>query len=578
MISWVLSNHWYTCYNIDMYIRTTVRKNKNGTQTCYVQLAHNTWNPETRRSEVQVLYNFGRAENVDRAGLERLARSICRYLGPDELLRFEARRDYGTEFGFESSKPFGGAWVLQGLWKHLGVDRILTQLLKERKFQSPVERTIFALVANRALAPMSKRAVEEWVAQDVYIPDLPEIPLHHLYRAMDFLLEAEESLQYQVFCQVSHLFNLEVDLLYFDTTSTYFEIETEDDEGLRRKGHSKDSRPDLPQAVIGLAVTRDGIPVRCWVWPGNTADMSVVQEVKKDLVGWKLGRVITVLDRGMASEENLRYLQRAGGHYIAGERMRAGKNTVEKALSHPGRFKTVRDNLEVKEIVIGDGEARTRYVLVRNPEEAEWDKAKREETLDKLKLELARIGELNGAPHTKAVCSIIAHPTYGRYLKTDKHGQPRIDKDKIKAEERLDGKYLLRTSDDTLAPEDVALGYKQLLQVEDAFRTLKSTLELRPDHPSGGTRHRLEDRIRAHVLLCWLALLLVRIAENQTGQTWRTIRAHLQRMHVGEFQFPTARVHQRTETEPDQHQLFKALKIPQPPKILNITTSDCRIT
>lgn len=562
---YILSDGWYTCYNIDMYIRTTTRKNKNGTETRYVQLAHNKWNAKTRRSEVQVLYNFGREENVDRQGLERLARSISRYLGPEATLRFESSRDHGEAFRFETSKPLGGAWVLQELWQQLAVDQILKKLLKERKFQNPVERAVFALVANRALAPMSKRAVEEWVAQDVFIPDLTDIPLHHLYRAMDFLLDAQEPLQYQVFCQVSHLFNLEVDLLYFDTTSTYFEIETEDDEGLRRKGHSKDSRPDLPQAVIGLAVTRDGIPVRCWVWPGNTTDMSIVQEVKNDLVGWKLGRVITVLDRGMASDENFRYLQRAGGHYIAGERMRAGKNAVEKALSHPGRFKTVRDNLEVKEIIIGNGEARTRYVLVRNPEEVQRDRAKREEIIEKLKLELARVGELNGAPHTKAVCSLIAHPTYGRYLKTDKRGQPRIDKAKIKAEERLDGKYLLRTSDDTLAPEDVALGYKQLLQVEDAFRTLKSTLELRPVY------HRLEDRIRAHVLLCWLALLLIRIAENRTGQTWRTIRTHLERMYVGEFVFPSGRVLQRTETLPIQKQLFKALKVPEPPKILDIT-------
>jgi hypothetical protein len=145
--------------------------------------------------------------------------------------------------------------------------------------------------------------------------------------------------------------------------------------------------------------------------------------------------------------------------------MRAGKSPAEKALSHPGRFKAVRDNLEVKEIIIGNGEARTRYILVRNPKETARDKAKRDETLEKLKLELARIGELDGAPHTKAVCNLIAHPAYGRYMKTDQRGQPRIDQAKIKAQARLDGKYLLRTSDDTLSPEDVALGYKQLLQV-----------------------------------------------------------------------------------------------------------------
>ncbi|BDG59508.1 hypothetical protein caldi_05980 [Caldinitratiruptor microaerophilus] len=119
--------------------------------------------------------------------------------------------------------------------------------------------------------------------------------------------------------------------------------------------------------VIGLAVTRDGIPVRCWVWPGNTADMSVLHEVKRDLSGWKLGRVITVVDRGFVSEENLRELQPAGGHYIAGEKMQSGKASVEAALSRPGRYQRVRENIEVKEVVVGDGEARKRYVVVRNP-------------------------------------------------------------------------------------------------------------------------------------------------------------------------------------------------------------------
>ncbi|WP_291300117.1 transposase [Desulfosporosinus sp. BICA1-9] len=137
------------------------------------------------------------------------------------------------------------------------------------------------------------------------------------------------------------------------------------------RGHSKDSRPDLPQIVIGLAVTRDGIPIRCWSWPGNTSDMTVIPEVKRDLIGWKLGRVVTVADRGFSSEENLRVLQQAGGHYIVGERMTAGKPIVEKALSHPGRFRTVRDNLDVKEVIIGNGEAGVRYVLVRNPIEAD---------------------------------------------------------------------------------------------------------------------------------------------------------------------------------------------------------------
>lgn len=546
-----------------MYIRTTTRKNKDGSEVRYVQLAHNEWDSKAGYSKVNVIYNFGREENVDKEGLKRLVNSISRFLSPEDALKAQAQAGSGTDIKFISSRPMGGAWFLHGLWQSLGIDKVLNKLCQQREFKHSVERAIFAMVANRALAPESKLAVEDWVAGDVHIPELPEVPVQNLYRSMDFLLEASEALQYQVFWQVSHLFNLEVDLLYFDTTSTYFEVEDEDD--FRKNGLSKDHRPDLPQAVIGLAVTREGIPVRCWVWPGNTADMSVVRQVKNDLVGWKLGRVITVVDRGFSSEDNLKYLQRAGGHYIAGEKMRSGKCKTEQALGHPGRFKQVRDNLEVKEIIVGDGEARIRYILVRNPKEAVKDKAKRDETINKIKQELAAIGELNGAPHTKAVCSLISHPTFGRYLKTDKKGQPKLNQAKIKAEEKLDGKYLLRTSDDTISPEDVALGYKQLLEVEDAFRTLKTTLELRPVY------HRLEDRIRSHVLLCWLALLLIRCAETKTGHTWRQMREQLQRMHLGEFHTSDGKFLQRTESTAFLKQLFGALKIPQPPKILEIS-------
>jgi transposase len=288
-----------------------------------------------------------------------------------------------------------------------------------------VERLIFALVANRALAPRSKLALEDWVAHEVAVPGLEKVAVQHLYRAMDFLLEAAEELQREVFFSVADLLSLEVDLIYFDATSTYFEVELSSDEGepLRRYGHSRDHRPDRPQAVIGLAVTRTGIPVRCWVWPGDTADMSVVEEVKRDLVGWKLGRVITVVDRGMASEENLRVLQRTGVHYIAGERMASGKPAVEEALSRQGRYQKVRDNLEVKEVVVGDGEARKRYILVRNLREAERDRARREQTLNELEQELESLKYLpeGSTPRRCARCAAI-RPGGGTSSRTERAG------------------------------------------------------------------------------------------------------------------------------------------------------------
>ncbi len=544
-----------------MYIRTTSRKNKDGSVVRYVHLAHNVWDPEAGYSKVEILRNLGREDELDRKAIQRLVESLSRYLDGEEVKKPGLINE--RELELEPGRTFGGVWALDQFWRRLGIDKILKRLLKERQFETPVERLIFAMVANRALAPSSKLAIEEWVAEDALIPDLSQVSVIQLYRAMDFLLEADQVIQEDVFFSVANLFNLEVDLLYFDTTSTYFETEEEDD--FRRNGHSKDHRPDLPQAVIGLAVTRDGIPVRCWVWPGNTADVSVIEEVKKDLNGWKLNRVISVIDRGFSSEDNLRYLQRAGGHYIAGEKMRSGMEHVEEALSRPGRFKPVADNLEIKEVVVGDGEARIRYVLVRNPKEGLRDREKRELILSKIREELAKLGDLNGEPHCKACCELIAHKSYGRYLMMDEQGQPHIDKAKVKAEERLDGKYLIRTSDDTLSPVDVALGYKQLYQVENAFRTLKTTLELRPVY------HRLEDRIRSHILLCWLALLMVRVMENQTGKTWAKMRRSLSRIQATGLKTSSGSMTKTSTLSPALKQLFKDLKIKEPPRILDLS-------
>ena len=531
----------------------------------YLQLAHNERHPETGSPVAKIIYNFGREDQVDKEALRRLMQSIARVLSPEEHAAVQMGVDIGS-VSIKTDKALGGVWVLEQLWEKLGIRAALERLLADRQSSTPVERAIFAMVANRALAPMSKLAIEDWVENDVAITGLPEVQVHQLYRAMDFLIAHGTEVQESVFFSTANLLNLEVDLLYFDTTSTYFEVEPDpdDEEELRRLGHSKDHRPDLLQVVIGLAVTREGIPVRCWVWPGNASDMEVIAEVKNDLTGWKLGRVITVVDRGFSSAENLRHLQRAGGHYIAGERMRAGMNSVEQALSRQGRYKAIRDNMEIKEIVVGDGEARARYVLVRNPVVAERERQLRERALEELREELKRLKPCEGEQHSKAVCELMASRRYGKYLKLGSDGIPRIDQAKVKQEARLDGKYLVKTSDDTLSAEDVALGYKQLLEVEDAFRSLKSTLELRPIY------HRLADRIRAHILICWMALLLVRVAETRVGDTWRKIRAQLERIRIVEIETPDGRVVQRTEISPAQRGILTSLDIPEPKRIHEI--------
>ncbi|MGG6440159.1 IS1634 family transposase [Saccharococcus caldoxylosilyticus] len=550
-----------------MYIRRVTRKNKDGTTVAYLQLAHNEWDPKAKYAKAKVIYSFGREDEVDRAVLERLAKSISRFLSPEQVWEAQELAGEAFEFRFQSCKRLGGVWLLDQLWRQLGLDDILKTLFASRHHQISLERLIFAMVANRALHPSSKLAMEDWVEKEVHIPNLPQVASHQLYRAMDELLTVQSELERQVFHAVADLLNLEVDLLYFDTTSSYFEVDPSEapgEESFRKQGFSKDKRPDLLQIVIGLAVTREGIPIRAWVWPGNTMDMTVIKQVKNDLIGWKLGRVISVMDRGFSSEENLRILQQAGGHYIVGEKIRSGKAAAEEAMSRRGRYHQVRENLHIKEIIVGDGEARQRYVLVYNPNEAERQRKEREKLLESLKEELEGLRQLPNEAHHKATCRLRSHPSYGKYLRQLKDGTLRIDKQAVREAEKYDGKYLIRTSDDTLSAEDVALGYKQLVDIEQAFRTLKSTLELRPMY------HRLEDRIRAHVLLSWLALLLVRIVEIRTNESWPKVREECQRLTLGHFSSKYGDLYQRTELTAKQGQTFAALGLEPPPKILDI--------
>jgi len=534
----------------------------------YVQLAHNVWDQESRCAKAQVLHSFGRTDELDVAALKRLTKSISRFLSPEDAIE-AAPTERTDTLKIIKSAPMGGAYLLRSLWETLGLHKVLRDCLKERSFTSPVEWAAFAMTANRALSPDSKRGVEEWVREDVALGNQNPIDLQHLYRAMDVLLEYREIIHKEVFWSVADLLNLEVDLIFFDTTSTYFETDLidESEESLRRYGHSKDHRSDLPQIVIGLAVTKEGIPVKCWTLPGNTQDMTTVEMVKNDLMGWKLSRCVWVMDRGMNSEENRLILQKAGGQYILGEKLRDNQEIHKEVLAKRGRFQKIRENLEIKEVIIGNGERRRRFILVYNPEEAKKDKATRERILEKIKKCLADLGDQACKEHKKSVCALLSHRTMGRFLRQLKGGEIRIDKGKIREEEHLDGKYILSTSDDTLTPEDIALGYKQLLEVERAFRTLKSTLDLRPVY------HRKNERIEAHVFLCFLALLLVRIAERKTNLTWDRIRDTMDRLHLIDFFSKDGRVLQTTEPTPEQINILKKLKISVPKRIQTMQTN-----
>lgn len=543
-----------------MYIRTIKRKNKNGSVVEYVQLAHNVRHPEKGYPKAELIYSFGRREQLDIDALKRLVTSISRFLSTEDQLKLQAQNDSRETLQFVSSRPAGGAYLLKALWDRLNISKMLSKALIARSFTAPIENALFAMVANRALAPSSKLAIEDWATNEVYLGSQDQLQVQHFYRAMDFLLEHAEAIQEEVFWATASLLNLTVDLLFFDTTNTYFETDEPGPSELKAYGKSKHKRDDLPQVTIGLAVTREGIPVRCWVLPGNQHDSQCVDQVQKDLNSWKLGRVVWVMDRGMTSDENRRILQRAGGQYIFGEKL-SGNNRNEEALNRPGRFKAIEENLHIKEVHVGEGIGRRRYVVVYNPQQAKHDRMTRKQILDRLDCELEA---LNKNRKTKAQCKVLLHPSMSRYVKELKSGKLKLNKVKVQQDEKLDGKYLLSSSDESLSAEDIARGYKQLMEVERAFRTLKSTLCLRPVY------HSKDDRIHSHVLLCWLALLLVRIAEVETGISWTRIRREMQCIHLGEFFTKKNRILQHTELTKEQENILKSLKIKPMKRILNI--------
>ena len=437
-----------------MFLRETRRTNADGSVVSYLQLAHNERHPVSGNPVAKVIHNFGRADKVDRAALARLVSSISRFLTPEQAA-VAAAATAGGQVEVLDSRRLGGAWTLDRLWERLGIGAALRQVAAGRRYDGvAVERVLFALVAQRALEPGSKLAATRWIAERVAIERLVELTDDQAYRAMDFLLDALDEIAAQVFSSVAHLLNLDLDIVFVDTTSTYWETETADDDldladpvtddeltspaeaGTRAFGHSKDHRADLPQVVIAMAVTRDGVPVRCWTFPGNTADTAIIRTVKDDLGGWGLRRLVWVADRGFASAANRAYLTRGGGHYIHAEKLRQTNTEAAAALARAGRYHTVAGNLRVKEVhvnprephstgtgEIGDDDSDAAVgmravwlVVCHNPEGAIRDAAVRDNLVGYLQQLIAGSDSWTPARRDQLVGSLKTKPGVRRYL------------------------------------------------------------------------------------------------------------------------------------------------------------------
>ena len=562
-----------------MYLRQSNQKRADGSVLSHLQIAENVWDPVKKRSRVRIIHNCGRSDDPKAAErLRRLAGSILKRCSPEELVPDD------SSLRVVDSWPYGDVHVLEHLWRRVGVPELIDELLEDRKLEFSVERALFAMVANRVCAPSSKRYCHErWLAEDVRIEGCESLRLHHLYRAMDFLEAHKEAFEQGLYFRMAHLLDLDVEVVFYGTTSLHFEIDEEDtavgedDEvggpaaagaktyrAPRKRGKSKNGHGHVLHVVVGLAVTRDGFPVRHWVFPGNTADVTTVAKVERELEGWRLNRCVFVGDVGMVSVDNLRTLTRGGERYIVCVPVHSGGEVDTEVVSRGGRYREVAENLQIKEVVVGEGKRRRRYVVCFNPREAERQHRHRAQVLRELEAGLATVRTSLGGEHRKRVCELRASGRYGCYIRLTRAGRPVIDRGKIKAARRMDGKFVVHSNDDTLSAEDMALGYMQRQRVEQAWRQLESGPSPHPVH------HRAAHRIHAHLALTVVALLFERMAEQACADTWRIIRDDLKGIQLAQLTGSKGTLWQVTKPRPSASKRLKSLRIDPPPAILKL--------
>ena len=463
----------------------------------------------------RVLHRLGRLDQLLATGqLDSLLQSLGRFSEKLAILGAHARGDSITTH----SARIGPALLFQRLWQSRSIDAVLAALLKGRRFEFSIERAIFLTVLHRLFAPGSDRAAEKW-KDDYAIEGAGELDLHHLYRAMAWLGEPldkdqqdgatpfaprtnKDLIEEDLFAQRKDLFS-DLDIVFFDTTSIYFE--GEGGETLGQRGHSKDHRPDLKQMVVGMVLDRGGNPICSELWPGNTADVkSLVPIVDRLKTRFGIGSVCIVADRGMISAETLAEVEQREWKYILGVRMRS--STEAKAVvARAGRYAEVhpqsddRDDpspLKVKEVWVEDTR---RYVVCVNEDQATKDRHDREAVVAALREALSHGDK-----------SLVGNKGYRKYLRAGGK-QFAVDEDKIQEEARYDGKWVLTTNMD-LPAREVALKYKQLWMVEDVFRSMKSLLDTRPIY------HKRDETIRGHVFCSFLALLLRKELEDRLAR------------------------------------------------------------
>jgi len=543
-----------------------VRTQTNGSRTCLL-IVDNQW--VDGKVKQRVLLRLGRLDQLLAEGrLDALVQSLGRFSEKLAVLGAQAR---GESVAARSSR-IGPALIFQRLWEACSIDKVLRHLLRDRRFEFSVERAIFLTVLHRLFSPGSDRAAEKW-KDDYTMPGVGGLGLHHLYRAMAWLGEElpqdhqsgatpfaprtiKDLIEEELFAQRRDLFS-QLDLVFFDSTSIYFE--GEGGQTLGRRGHSKDHRPDLKQMVVGVVLDQDGTPVCSELWPGNTADVkSLAAVVERLKTRFRIGTVCIVADRGMISAETVAEIEKRERRYILGVRMRS--STEAKAvLGRAGRYAEVHPKstdpdapsaLKVKEVWV---EGQRRYVVCVNEDQAAKDRYDREAVVAALH-EALRRGDK----------SLVGNRGYRKFLRSGGQ-QFAVDEDKVKQEARYDGKWVLTTNTDLPACE-VALKYKQLWMVEAVFRSMKSLLDTRPIF------HKCDETIRGHVFCSFLALVLRkeledRLARKQWKLEWADVIRDLDNLLEMEVSISGKGYVFRSEAKGTTGKVFQACGVAVPPAL-----------
>ena len=513
----------------------------------------------------RVIATIGRMDQLqEKDRVETLIRSLSRF-SEKVLLILSGKSDVSA-----ASKKIGPALIFERLWEELGVKKVIKDLLSNRKFEFDVERAVFLTVLHRLFVSGSDRSCEKW-HRDYKIKGAEGLSLHHLYRAMTFLGEQREDqtgatpfsprctkdlIEESIFLERRDLFT-GLDLVFFDTTSIYFEGSGGDTIGQR--GHSKDHRPDLNQMVVGAVIDNKGKPVCCEMWPGNTADVkTLIPVIDRVRSRFNTGQFCIVADRGMISADNVKELEQRKISYIFGTRMRKVKEIREDILSYPGRYREVRPEgclskdpapLKVKEVVLSG----KRYIVCLNPTQARKDARDRQAIISSLQEKIKTNPK-----------GLIGNKGYRKYLKIERDSVS-INQDKIKWESRFDGTWVLITNTN-FSVEQIALKYKELWQVEQVFRDVKSVLETRPVY------HQKDENIRGHVFCSFLALVLRKELDRrlqEAGQSfeWADIKQDLKALQEVEIEDSGKSLALRTECLGTCGKVFKAVGVAVPPTI-----------